>query len=151
MKWLFPLALAGSVVACAPDKATPNLGERLAAEIETAAERKQPLRVADATPFTWERLHVFPPYTPAEEISRDLGFAWPDAKRTRIEERDGVTLLVFVEERRVIEHLNFPRKRGDFSMIVKAGGFTPSEAVFAIQPEGRNPTWWVLRDSQPPR
>ena len=151
MKRLLALALALVVTGCAPEKAPGTLQGRLADSIQAVGEQKQPLRMADATPFAWERLYVFAPYTPAEEIQRELGFAWPEARRTGIEERDGVTLLVFVKDRRVVKHLAFPRNLGDFSMIRKPGGFTPEEAVFAIAPEGKDPTWWVLTESKPSR
>lgn len=84
-------------------------------------------------PFEWERLHVFPPYSTAEEIEHELGFPCPREHRARIEERDDVALLLFVRGRFVAQHLAHNRGRGDFAGLHRDGGHKRTEAVFRVE------------------
>ena len=94
------------------------------------------LRLQDITPFAWERVYMFAPYTAAGRIEETLGFAWPQAKSIGIDYRDDITLLVFVNGGKVVRYLAFPRVSGDFSAVTRSKGFTPKEAVFVVRKEG---------------
>ncbi len=88
--------------------------------------------VAEAAPFEWERLHVFPPYTPAEQADAELGVRCEAARVSGIFERDDITLLVFVSGKRVVRYVAHPRVQGDFAELHRQGGYSRAEAVFVV-------------------
>ena len=103
------------------------------------------VQVRQLTDFEWERFHVFPPYIRLSEIERELGFAWPTASETEIEYRDGIALLVFVREGKVVRFVEQSRRGADFASAFRPGGYTPADAVFVVREEGQNESWLVFR------
>ena len=101
-------------------------------------------------PFEWEAVYFFPPYTTREEIYETLGFRWRGAAHTSIEERDFMTLLVFVKGRRVVHHIEHPRVEGDFSRLGGGQGYTPEEAYFEVVEEGWSEAWLVIEEATRP-
>lgn len=100
------------------------------------------LRVAELTPFAWTRLHVFEPYTPPGVIRQELGFAWPAARSTGLESDEGHTLLVFVQDERVVSFVMYPRDQGDFAGLHLVDGYKPENAVFVVRQ--KQDGWFVL-------
>jgi hypothetical protein len=96
-------------------------------------------RMSDLAEFEWDRLHVIPPYTASDEIDRELGFHWPSAQSTGIEQRDDIALLVFVRGAEVVRYVDFPRRDGDFSAVDRPGGFSRKAAIFAVRQEPGEP------------
>ena len=93
--------------------------------------------LAQDGPAEWERVYIFGPYTPAEDIHRILGFRWSDVKWTGIESDDGVTLIVFVREGEVVGWFEHPRSRGDFYLLENTASFSRDDARFVVDPGGR--------------
>lgn len=116
------LILAASCAA-GPDQ---QLGRRISAAVEAGDSGM--INVSEVAAFPWDRLFVFPPYTPSAQIEKELGFRWPES--ARIEASDSFVLLVFVERGRVVRFIEQPRRTGDFSSCHRAGGFSRSEAMF---------------------
>src|SRR5208282_2577448 len=48
--------------------------------------------LAEIGPADWDLVYVFHPYTPVETVQQQLGFSWPDAKKTSIRYNQGVHL-----------------------------------------------------------
>ncbi len=67
--------------------------------------------------FKWDKVYVFKPYTPIDEVNKQLGFTWLGAKSTGIDYRDDVNLIVFVENNQVAQYIELPRSYGD--IVVK--------------------------------
>ena len=104
------------------------------------------LDVVRVMPFGWEKLYVFPPYTPIDDIDKALGFKWGGAKKTRINERDDITLLVFVIGKTVQASIEHPRNAGDFSRLQPARAYGPREGYFEVieeKVEGRSEFYFV--------
>lgn len=108
----------------------PGLQLRLEAVLVASARSNNPVRLADVTDFAWDRFHSFPPYTSDARITDALGFQWTGGQSYDLEERDDVSLLVFVSGDRVTASLAYPRDRGDFAGIDPRRAFTPATAVF---------------------
>jgi hypothetical protein len=90
-------------------------------------------------PSDWERVYFFHPYTPPEYIQRSLGFRWPDVDQTSIASNDGVNLVVFVRDERVVGWFEHARNRGDLKELATAAGFPRDRAQFRVShdQEGR--------------
>ncbi len=128
-------ALAGLLVwtvalmACSRNSSRDAFAGRLEQAFRSAAQSGGVVRMADTTDFDWDTLHVFGPYTSAEEVQKQLGFPWSDATELDL---DTVNQLVFVKEGKVVKHLLFSRAKGDF-VSVGTWRFTRSDARFRPQ------------------
>jgi hypothetical protein len=88
---------------------------------------------AELFPFAWDRVYVFNPYTPAEEITKRLGFSWSGATKTAISESKGLTLVVFVRDRDVVHSFEHSRGRGDMVALGnEIKGFARDQAKFEV-------------------
>jgi hypothetical protein len=104
------------------------------------------LDVMRVMPFEWEKFYMFPPYTPVADVERALGFRWGTAQKTRIHERDDITLLVFVIGRTVQDYIEQPRGAGDFSRLKPGYAYPPREGYFecvAEEEDGRTVFYFV--------
>lgn len=96
---------------------------------------------------SWQRVYIFGPYTHPSTISPALGFIWTGSDVDTIESSDGVNLLLFVRDRRVVMSVLHPRAEGDFVPDDVGHDFSRDEAEFAIV---RRPSdnWSVLMPQQ---
>jgi hypothetical protein len=128
--------IGACVVGCADRRAQDRFrwGEILASIVQAkqAGGESVHLDLVRVMPFGWEKFYVFPPYTPIEDIDRALGFKWGQAKKTRINERDDITLLVFVMGKTVYEYIEQPRSEGDFSRLEPSRPYSPREGYFEV-------------------
>jgi hypothetical protein len=83
-------------------------------------------------PFAWDRLYVFGPYTPPEQIHASLGFHWGGVEGTSIQESDGVNLVVFVKDGQVVHWFEHPRHRGELEAVADPRGYAREEAQFQV-------------------
>lgn len=96
------------------------------------------------TGFEWDRLFVFPPYTPPDSIDESLGFAWGRSVQTSISWSDEINLLVFLKQGRVVRWIEVPRNTADFAPVAAESPFTPQNARFFL-PDERSPALGILR------
>jgi hypothetical protein len=89
--------------------------------------------ISSITPFEWEKLYLFSPYSTAEQIFKTLGFT--DDIKSYISADDGIILFVFVKDKKVVQYLDYPRNP-DFNSVVRESGYSPSEAIFVLDNEG---------------
>jgi hypothetical protein len=128
--------------------------EFVAAAIESkkAADGPVYFDVVRVMPFEWEKLYMFPPHTPIEEIEKVLGFGWRTANKTRINEREDITLLVFVIGRTVHDYIEQPRDQADFSRLRAGHAYTPREGYFEVvgeEEDGRTVYYFVEAERYP--
>jgi len=106
------------------------------------------ISLKDQSDFNWDRVYIFPPHTGIETINETLGFVWPHARSIRMDWRDDINLIVFTDNGRVVDYVEYPRSLGDLKGNYKREGYSPDEAIFAVvegpvQPDGR--PWLRLR------
>jgi ABC-type amino acid transport substrate-binding protein len=89
--------------------------------------------ISTITPFKWEKLYFFSPYSTAEQIFATLGFS--DDIKSFISYDDGIILFIFVKENKVVQYMDYPRNP-DFNSVVRELGYSPSEAIFVLDNEG---------------
>jgi hypothetical protein len=131
---LLAALLLGAVAGCSDRRHQDRFkwNEILASVVASKHTGGRPvyLDVVRVMPFDWEKFYVFPPYTPLADIDKALGFKWSAAKKTRINERDDITLLVFVTGRTVQEYIEQPRIAGDFSRLKAGYAYPPRDGYF---------------------
>jgi hypothetical protein len=110
----------------------------LAAKIAQAVDHGNGtvLTMEQLTRFSWDRLHVFPPYTTAEQVDRELGVSWASSHPTGIEARDDISLLVFMSGGQVVRFVTLRRGDGDFAAVHRPGGYARADAVFTVSNRG---------------
>ncbi len=95
-----------------------------------AGEGNSEIKVRSLTDFTWDRAFLFEPYTPQEQIEKQLDVEFEDP--SNISRRDDIYLLVFLRDEEVIQYAEIDRQKSDFSM----GGsdyITPSRDLIEIE------------------
>ena len=98
------------------------------------ASGESPIALKELTPFDWEEVHIFQPYTTAASIKRGLGFDWdraPEMEEYLKNDAVGVE-MVFETEGAVVAVV--PVGPGDvsFSCLTRVGALAPGTAIFPI-------------------
>lgn len=95
------------------------------------------INISTLTPFAWDRFFVFGPYASPERINSALGRLWVGQYFTTIKTNDRITLLVFTNKGRVVQYLEYPRSKGDFSTVDNNIGYSVEESLFSINEKGK--------------
>ena len=130
--FLLPLAL------CACRGNACAVSETFADTVNAELKKAVPFWLDGFTPFAWDNLYVFRPYTPVKIAARRVGATDRDLSGTAIELSDAISLLVFVKDGRIVKCMDFPRKYGDFSSVATDTGISRSSRVLGhVSPDGR--------------
>jgi hypothetical protein len=90
------------------------------------------LNISAVTRFAWDKLFIFPPYTPIEVMDRALGVTAPSAlKDTRIFERDDINVFVFLVNDEITAVISLPREVVDVSLPKSDESLSHQTAVFS--------------------
>ena len=92
-------------------------------------ENNSEISVGALTDFEWDQAFLFEPYTPDEQMEKELGVEFEDPSNLR--SRDDIYLLVFMDDGKVIQYAEVDRQGSDFSI----GGveyLTPEQDVIEI-------------------
>lgn len=106
--------------------------------------RKEVLRVAESnegklnisklTPFEWEVMYVFRPYSLMENSDNDLEFEWKIPENITILHDETDNLLVFTKNNEVVSYIQWPRNIGDF-IKTNPSKFSCESANFIMKKE----------------
>lgn len=88
------------------------------------------LYIHEITPFKWDRLDIYTPYT-----------SYKVEKSRKIDVDEGHCHLIFSENGIMVAKLKFKRYYGDFAGLYREGGYTPSTARFNVS--NSNKGSWV--------
>jgi len=97
---------------------------------EFAESNGTSVNLATAVPGTWEKVCVLGPYSSNDTAKQTLGFEWDAEAKTSIQTNEGISVLLFVQETKVIAFIEHPRKYGDFSNLT-AQCFPKHKAQFS--------------------
>lgn len=68
------------------------------------------VNLLDVTPFEWDVVYSFDPYTPKEEIYETVGYRWDNIAETV---NEGMNQIVFLEDGKVVCYLyGYPENNG---------------------------------------
>jgi len=67
----------------------------------------------DITDFEWSQLLLIKPYMNPRQVFEDEGLQWQNM-RTNIQYHDGITLIVFLYNNRIVAFRDHGREMGDF-------------------------------------
>lgn len=104
------LAITMTLTACDRESASPITDHFL-------ASGRNSIDLTLAVSGNWDRVCILGPYSRDSEAAETLGFQWPVETLTNISYSDGVSLLIFVQDKSVINYVEHPRNNGDFSYL----------------------------------
>ncbi|WP_088068004.1 hypothetical protein [Gottfriedia luciferensis] len=117
------------LVGCSVSKVQQN--KKLEESIHSVVENKSKSEIdlLSLAKFTWDKAFVFPPYTTQESINKQLEVYFKDP--SKINMRDDLYLLVFLNEGKVVQYAEISRQQSDFSIEEKKY-LTPTSASIKI-------------------
>lgn len=142
---LFATVACLVVLGCSRTKGDEALGSAIVAKAQEGGGEVTVADVPGVTDFPWERLHIFPPNTPADKVRQELGFEWPEAGR--IAKQGDLVLLVFLDQGKVVRFVDLPRNAVDLAPTARKGGYNHSDAVFRCTKASEGPRRCVLPSS----
>jgi hypothetical protein len=126
---------------CSRTKGDEELGRAIVARAQEGGGDVTVADVPAVTQFSWERVHIFPPNTPADKVREELGFSWDEAGRIA---KQDVVLLVFLDQGKVVRFVDLPRDAVDLAPTARKGGYNHSDAVFRCTKQPTGPRRCVL-------
>jgi hypothetical protein len=136
-----------SLFSCGPD-AGEFTRAKLMQAVQTSPNR---LDLREYVQGDWERVCFFRGPTPATVVQSQIGFAWPDAMDSGIEESRQHALVVFTKGYDVVHSVMLDRYRGDFTAHLPTYCVPRDSAVFRVMnPEATAFRALVPRDPRDP-
>jgi hypothetical protein len=96
--------------------------------------------LAGITCFRWDHLYILPPYSDPMKIQISKTRTIKSLNWNTVDE--GNCLLVFMQNEAVVYESMFNRRYGDFAMLFREEGYTPSDARFRVP--NKNEYWAKL-------
>lgn len=125
------LSLCCALIACSREN---GVADKLVQDLGQAVGHlgdNDELRIEAINKGEWNRMFVFPPYTPVSVIeNRTSASVSSDIERSRISERDDINLLVFLNDKAVQTVAAVPRDMVEISVPNDSQPLTRSTAVF---------------------
>ena len=120
-----------------------ELREALGTAIAVSAGGGTPVRLAQIANFPWDRAEVLVNYKP-EGTTTDCPFGWDWTRehRERLIAADRLTVIVFLEDGKLKDYLEYSRDRADFVGI--SNPYTRQTAVFRASPSPDDPYRFIL-------
>lgn len=90
------------------------------------------INLFELTSFNWDRLYIFDPYESRDSIHKLIGQRFLKTSKLSLGVPEGDTMLVFMNDNKVVDYFLHPRGNGDFSGLGKDNYFTPKSAKFQV-------------------
>ena len=98
------------------------------------------VKISDTTGFSWDKLFVYAPYHPLDEINKKhkISLKGRDYWINRSYVSEGDCLYIFESNGETIEATYYPRRKGSCLGILEVDFYTPDTAIFEVQGKGSN-------------
>lgn len=139
---LFVAIFLASYIYYSQIRVEPVLAEQLVKRLTAAVLHNDSFHMADVTPFDWDVMYMFPPYTSRKKMEQEVGVPWTEKtsywqfflERTNTVETpmlfENVHKLVFVENGKVVCAVTLERAI-DFTHIPQIT--EKSQAAFVVE------------------
>lgn len=105
------LMLAAVVVGLAPKDLWDENEELLKEQVQAIEDSTETINLLDVTPFEWDVVHSFTPYTPVEDVYERVGYEWEDDISATVGE--GMNQIVFMKDEKVVCYIyGYPENNG---------------------------------------
>ncbi len=125
--FMIVLAVLGSIGCASNSSVSTSIG--------AAANRGPGTRIALAehAAFAWDRVCIFGPYTPDDKIDAVTGISGAAARAYDIRSNDGIDVLMFLDQSRIVDSVAHSRGRADFGPELVGRCYSRDRAVFAVR------------------
>ena len=125
---LASLALAGLSSACGSEG---PLNKSIDASVKKGPGTR--LVLATHTGFPWDKVCIFGPYTPDDQVESLTGIQGAAGQAHDIRSNDSINVLMFVREARIAASVAHARNRGDFGPEVVGKCYSREQANFSVR------------------
>jgi len=106
--------------------------ELMKQEVMNIGSSIESVNLSDVTPFEWDLVYSFNPYTPKETIYKTVGYKWDSISETLSE---SMNQLVFMKDGKVVCYLyGYPENNG-YGIYFRDGNDTSSTQASVLSPE----------------
>ncbi len=113
MKRVFILFIMVLLTACSDKtKEAYNISSAIFTQLKQSEWKT--VEFSKAVPFKFDKVCLFGPYSTNEGAEKILGFSWNMELKTPISSNDGINVIAFVKDNKVISYVEHPRNQGDF-------------------------------------
>ncbi len=107
---------------------------------EVREKKQKEIDLVKVVPFQWDELFLFEPYTPRNEVCKDLGLNGAECLLVVTSEStdDGEMFMVFRQKKKIVHTEMYVRFNGDFTPLDFKQPITPSEAKFIVKEDGQS-------------
>ncbi len=106
--------------------------------LQEQVNNQQSFIASEVTPFTWDKVYIFSPYTTRNMMEEVVGSKWAASRSYlgwQIEKRtdplpdDGIITFIFVKEDQVVCDLRWTREDGDLLFLVEESPLNYNDEV----------------------
>ena len=101
---------------------------------------KQELVMSEITPFEWDELFLFEPYTSNYTVCKKIDIPFDQCEKEIPEKSggDGEMYIVFLKNKNIVHKEMYIRFNGDFTPLNFKQPLTPSTAIFFVKEKGKS-------------
>jgi len=111
-------------------------------EIVSIPQSVETINLNDVTPFEWDKVYSFGPYTPKEEIYETVGYKWDRIQETV---NEGMNQIVFLKDEKVVCYVyGYPSNVG-YGISLSGEAFSEYATVLHVEDDL---TFKVERDEE---
>ena len=104
--------------------------ELLKEKVLSIGESVETVTLTDVTPFEWDTVYSFNPYTPKDTIYKTVGYKWDSITETVSE---GMNQIVFLKDKKVVCYLyGYPENNG-FAIFFASQGQTETNSASELR------------------
>ena len=130
---------------CSPKESSDMVLTQTLTHAAEAVGPGQALVLGDLVTQPWDQVILFGPYTPEEVMRKALGVELPvSLKNIKIDERDDVNALVFLNGKSLAAAVALPRRVADFSKTELQRAVVRAQARLVRDAAGVNFRWQGL-------
>ena len=105
--------------------------ELLKDEVLSVEESIETVNLLDITPFEWDIVYSFDPYTPKDTIYETVGYKWDRVSETV---NEGMNQIVFLNEEKVVCYLyGYPQNNGYGIFFTSENETSATSSVLSIK------------------
>lgn len=130
---LFVAIVLGIIGCRGTDRVSKSIG------LTVAQGKGTQLTLAEHTPFQWNKVCIFGPYSADKLIEKTTGVAGSASLAHDIRSSDMIDVLMFIDEGRITNSIAHSRGHGDFGPELVGKCYSRAQAVFLVR---RPPQSW---------
>lgn len=107
-------------------------------------------RLDTLTNYSWDSVIIMTPYYSIDDIERSTKINLSEIRQTGIEMNDGINVLAFLRDGKLISYIDLSRRNGDFSYSIDSSRiFIKENALFEVTKSNKMTLYGPLFEIKP--